>query len=471
MSAAILTKRAEWLDRILESRHLASSWIQAGLATLRRSSASIESPSRFSQDSRDFSAPLGLGAVAALEEFEPGRSQIVEGLVNVVDMFSGCGGMSLGFEAVSRAVPAFNVIGALDIDRSANLTYSANFGVSPSERDIRCLAGSRSEARKFLERCRGYSPKAPLVLIGCAPCQGFTSHRKKLWHRADRRNSLVEEFAEVAALLKPDAVLMENVPEMLSKRYWRHFESARNRLLSVGYHVRQTIYNCADFGVPQERFRAVVIAMRRPFAMPVGFLGIGEYLTVREAIGRLAPIRPGEPCAADPLHMTARHRRETLRTIGRVPKDGGSRPPGVGPKCLDRVKGFYDVYGRLAWNRPAITITHYARNPASGRYVHPEQNRGLSVREAALLQTFPNRFEFKGTFDEKFSQIGNAVPPRLACFLAAQILCELAAKSEPAEDEREPRDIFEPVSSSFSSVIAGLKLRRNGDDGKTADRH
>ena len=169
--------------------------------------------------------------------------------------------------------------------------------------------------------------------------------------------------------------------------------------------------------------------------------------------------------------MTANHRRETLETIKRVPRNGGSRPSGVGPKCLDRVRGFYDVYGRLAWDKPAITVTHYSRNPASGRYVHPVQHRGLSVREAALLQTFPLGFVFEGTFDEKFSQIGNAVPPRFACFVAAQVLCELASAKPPADDELGSVDVTSPVSSSYSSVIAGIKLRRNGHNGSSPHSH
>jgi DNA (cytosine-5)-methyltransferase 1 len=146
-----------------------------------------------------------------------------------------------------------------------------------------------------------------------------------------------------------------------------------------------------------------------------------------------------------------------------IPKDGGSRPTGVGPKCLDRVRGFYDVYGRLAWDRPAITITHYARNPASGRYVHPEQDRGLTIREAALLQSFPKGFQFCGGFDSVFKQIGEAVPPRFAAAVASSCVIELLSR-EPTVDElwQAVRPVTSPVSSSFSSVIAGLKMARNG---------
>jgi DNA (cytosine-5)-methyltransferase 1 len=118
------------------------------------------------------------------------------------------------------------------------------------------------------------------------------------------------------------------------------------------------------------------------------------------------------------------------------------------------------VYGRLAWDKPAITITGYSRNPASGRYVHPEQDRGLSIREAALLQSFPLNYAFEGPFDNKFMQIGNAVPPALSAYLAGFILGELCSypREDPFDDETE--DIRDPISNSYSSVIAGMKFRR-----------
>ena len=111
--------------------------------------------------------------------------------------------------------------------------------------------------------------------------------------------------------------------------------------------------------------------------------------------------------------------------IAAVPRDGGNRPAGIGPKCLDKIKGFYDVYGRLSWNKPSITITQYARNPASGRFSHPEQNRGLTIREAARLQSFPDGFVWEGSLGEKFKQIGEAVPPLLALAIATKIAIKL----------------------------------------------
>ena len=184
----------------------------------------------------------------------------------------------------------------------------------------------------------------------------------------------------------------------------------KNRYEQEGYIVKENIYNAASFGVPQERFRSVVIGMKKEFILPEGYLEPKNYKTVREAIGALKPVAAGVADPSDPMHKSAAHKKSTIAVLKQVPHDGGNRPAGVGPACLDRTKGFSDTYGRLYWDRPSITITHYARNPASGRYTHPEQDRGLTAREAALLQSFPIGFEFLGKSDDVYRQIGEAVP-------------------------------------------------------------
>jgi DNA (cytosine-5)-methyltransferase 1 len=380
------------------------------------------------------------------------REQIFE----VIDFFCGCGGMSLGFACL---FPFFKVIGGCDIDGDAAATFRHNFNVPAIVTDVGRLTDQKGLSA-FVKKL-GRRDEKPLILIGCAPCQGFSAHRKKNWHKTDSRNTLVEAFASIAVKLNPECIVMENVPEILARKYWNHFEEARSIFHDAGYIVKQSIYNAASFGVPQERFRAIIIAMKRDFLLPVPLLtDPREYVTVRQAIGNLPPVSPGQTLS-DPLHRSARHHSKTIDIIKAVPKNGGSRPHGVGPKCLDRVAGFYDVYGRLYWDKPAITITHYARNPASGRFIHPEQDRGLTTREAALFQSFPYGFEFEGSFDSIFKQIGEAVPPRLACGIAASVLVELLS---PPSSEKDNVDsvpcVVEPVSNSYSSVIAGLKLAR-----------
>ena len=181
---------------------------------------------------------------------------------------------------------------------------------------------------------------------------------------------------------------------------------------------------------------------------------------MREAIAYLPAVAAGVASPDDPLHKSASHKQSTIDVIKQVPHDGGNRPAGVGPKCLDKIKGFSDVYGRLFWDKPSITITHYARNPASGRYIHPEQDRGLTAREAAILQSFPYGFEFCGKSDDIYRQIGEAVPPMLSSAIAASVITELLSMMPTdAELAESPKSITAPVSSSYSSVIAGIKTR------------
>ena len=413
---------------------------------------------------RKQSKNLAAKAQRALSRWQPTQGARISNSApyQVIDFFCGCGGMSAGFAALGLVVPSFKIVGGCDLNPDAAASYEENYNVPCLLQDLATLKPNRRTLKALLGRFPAFNPTRPMVLIGCAPCQGFTSHRKKRWHQDDERNGLVETFAALAAAIQPECIVVENVPELLSHKYWGHFDAAKEILESVGYKVRASIYNSASFGVPQERFRALMIGMRKDFVLPAPLVPHERFLTVRDAIGNLPAVLPGEYDPSDALHRCARHRKETIRTIRAVPKDGGSRPAGVGPRCLDEVKGFYDVYGRLRWDSPAITVTHYARNPASGRYVHPDQDRGLTMREAALLQSFPVGYSFTGSFDSIFQQIGEAVPPKFSCAIAAHVFTELLS-ADPSANEflSAVRPITVPVSNSYSSVIAGIKLSRN----------
>ena len=391
-----------------------------------------------------------------LTKWHPGSQPNKHGSIQIIDLFSGCGGVSLGFAALGKVVKDIQLIGAADINEKSLETYRNNFGVPALNKDVRELSNSTKLLNKFLQDLNGYDPKMPQILIGCAPCQGFTAHRKKNWDQIDNRNGLIEAFTNLALLIKPDCIIMENVPELLSKKYWHHFQYFRDQMIQNGYTVKQSIHNSAAFGVPQERFRAVVIAMKQNFYLPSDRLQPNDFKTVWDAIGDLDPGAAGEVCAKDPMHKSAKHKPSTIEVIKAVPLDGGSRPKGVGPKCLQDFKGFADVYGRLSWNKPSITITHYARNPASGRFVHPEQHRGLSIREAARLQSFPDGLIFAGSSDDKYRQIGEAVPPLLSTAIAANIYANLKG----LVTEREENLVLNPVNNSYAGVIAGIKSSR-----------
>lgn len=338
--------------------------------------------------------------------------------VDVLDFFCCAGGMSLGFAVLKDY---FKVIGGIDINPISLAAYQDNYHVPTLQADIATLGEDIKKIHTTFKLSSGN--KNPLVIIGCAPCQGFSAHRKRHHDKPeDSRNTLIGEFAAIAVRFHPDYVVMENVPEILTGKYKHHYEEAKTVFESNGYRIVQRIYNAAGFGVPQARTRAIIVATKsKTFELPDELLSEKEYKTVRDAIGNLPPVTPGKADSKDALHRCSAHKQSTIDVIASVPHDGGSRPEGVGPKCLDRVKGFYDVYGRLYWDKPSITITQYARNPASGRFSHPEQNRGLTIREAARLQSFPDGYKWHGSLGENFKQIGEAVPPLLSLAIASQI--------------------------------------------------
>ena len=424
----------------------------------RRRRRAIERLKSFASDR----APIREAAIRAATNLDADWSAAKAaeaGPVDVVDMFAGCGGMSAGFLAVNAYVPAYRLAMAVDIDRLAMRTYERNLSLAPTALDLHDFARDQSVIVGMVAARRS-SPDTPLVLIGCAPCQGFSSHRNSEGED-DERNSLFLTFAKVAVAIGPDAVIVENVPEVTTDRYWPVVRQARRVLESAGYNVVLTAHDMTEFGVPQHRFRAVMIGMRRPFAMPRGFLSGEARKTVRQAIGHLPPVPPGSACPTDAMHRSAGHRSSTLETIRAVPKNGGNRPSHIGPACLRRIEdrqgraAYEDVYGRLWWDRPAITITGHARNPASGRYVHPEQHRGLTVREAALIQGFPSAWEFEGNLGPAFMQVGNAVPPPFAAFLAVHLLGEMFAP--PLSTMDRGVDIVRSLGPSFSRLIPALK--------------
>ena len=411
--------------------------------------------------------PLGEAVRNAVDALTPGASLEIDenfraagvakqGPIHVVDLFSGCGGMSAGFASINGILPAYRLTAAADIDEVANRSYAMNLALQPEHLDVHEAALDPAKC-PFVRRVKAARGADPLVLIGCAPCQGFSSHRNAAG-RTDPRNGLFADFVTLALNLKPDVIVAENVPEMLTTTYWPHVESAQRRLVGAGYHVHLSVHNMAAFGVPQDRFRTLLLASRTPLAPPEGFLEAKEFRTVRQAIGHLEAIEPGIPGVNDPLHVTAGHRASTIDTIASIPANGGSRSPWEGPASLQRMAhrqgkpAYEDVYGRLWWDRPSITITAYARNPASGRFSHPEQNRGLSIREGALLQGFPAGYTFDGTLDPCFRQIGNAVPPQFSAVLALHVLGHLVGADYPHVD-----GIQQPIGPSFSRLIPTLK--------------
>lgn len=382
--------------------------------------------------------------------------------VGVVDFFCGAGGVSAGLRASTAA--DFEIITGLDNDPHCAATYEAMIGVKCDTIDILKLASDTSllDARIASWNLDRFDK---VLLVGCSPCQGFSAHRKSVIGEDPRRN-LFEAFCRIAARVQPDAIFMENVPDLFSKGHWPHFVAGRELLVDVGYQVRSGIYNFAGFGLPQERFRAVVMAFRTAFDLPAAPRSPDRYRTVRDAIGGLPPLASGERDPHDPMHVASKHRDSTLAVLRAVPKDGGNRPRGVGPKCLDRTRethgGYTDVYGRLAWDRPSVTVTARCRTPSCGRFTHPDQDRGLTTREAALLQGFPPEYHFAGPFDDGFKQVGNAVSPLVATAMGDFIGAKLSDLPADAFSRGEqPIIITKPVGPGFAVTINGIKKKRN----------
>lgn len=316
-----------------------------------------------------------------------------------IDLFCGCGGLTLGLKQAG-----FDVIGAVDIDNLSIETYRANHPeVHLWEDDIRDLTNDK--IKKTLKLKKGELD----LLAGCPPCQGFSTMRTKNggYRIRDDRNTLIRDFIRLVKGLVPKMVMFENVPYV--RDYWL-FKDFYKQLNQLGYKVKYDVLNAADYGVPQRRKRLILIASR---IGEVKFAEKATKKTVEDAIKSM----PKSGKSGDPLHDYQERRTEKIRSlIKRIPKDGGSRkdlPEDEQLECHKRCDGFKDVYGRMAWNKQAPTITSGCTNPSKGRFLHPEEDRAITLREAALLQSFPRNYKFdikagKGKIAEL---IGNALPP------------------------------------------------------------
>ncbi len=305
-----------------------------------------------------------------------------------------------------------------------------------------------------------------MVFIGCPPCQGFSAHRKKD-DRDDPRNSLINSFAELVLHYKPDVIVMENVPEMVQGRFQRYYEVAADRMRSAGYHLTEAVLDTSRYGVPQRRRRAIVLgSLTGRIDVPAPVLALEDVRTVRDAIAHLPVLQAGQIDGDDPWHRAPKHVERILQKIRLIPPDGGDRRhlrPQDQLAChsdMDSAPttGFTDVYGRLRWDRPAVTITAKSSTPSCGRFLHPEQHRNISVREAALLQSFPHNYVFTGGFVNQYRQIGEAVPPIFARHLAHAVLDHLKPVPAKVWQVRERIQQFSPDATASASRLASVDL-------------
>ena len=370
----------------------------------------------------------------------------------VVDLFSGAGGMSCGFDRH----PAFAVVGAVDAQvgkpssgagtLGCNASFRCNIGVEPLALDLAAVAPEELRDRLAL-------PDRPVVLSACAPCTGFSRALARNHVFDDVRNSLVTRVGDFARVLRPEVIVMENARELLMGRFAGHFAALRATLERLHYRVIGEVHLLADFGLPQRRERALVVAVRDhhpalgPSDLWAGLRVREAAKHVRHAIAQLPPVAAGEVHESDPMHVSPRLASGlNRRRLAAIPHDGGSwvdlleHPDLLTESMRGRAaRGDFgshpDVYGRLWWDRPAATIKRECGHIGNGRYSHPEQDRLCSVRELALLQGFPADYEFaSASLATLYRHGGDAVPPLVAHQLAALVHWVLGG-DRPAPEE------------------------------------
>ncbi|MEA4887830.1 MAG: DNA cytosine methyltransferase [Bacteroides graminisolvens] len=321
---------------------------------------------------------------------------------NAIDLFSGCGGLTEGMHKAG-----FTTKVAVEIVPLAAKAYKMNHpDTEVIQKDIREI-----DVEEIMKKLKG----EPLhLLAGCPPCQGFSSIRRlnKPQCVEDDRNSLVLEYLRLVKELRPIAIMMENVPAL---KDYSVFQQVVEELNKLGYNPDVQVVNVKNYGVPQSRKRLVMVGMLNGTIKVAE--GTGVKRTVRDMIENLAP----PEITQDPLQkIVSKHTPKIMEMIKKLPHNGGSRknlPIEYILEChKKRNVGFNDVYGRLRWDDYSTTITGGCLNPSKGRYLHPEQDRVITPREAALLQSFPQDYKFPTDISKTALAllIGNALPPEFS---------------------------------------------------------
>ena len=325
----------------------------------------------------------------------------------VVDLFCGIGALSHGL-----MLSGFNIIAGYDIDARCKYAFEKNNKANFFTRDVAKLTAEEIQSH--------YTGAGPSVLAGCAPCQPFSTYKRR--YGEDPKWNLVTKFAELAVAVRPDFVTMENVPALLKYKDGGVFEEFCDQLESAGYSVKWSVAKCEEFGIPQKRRRLVVVAAKSVKIEPLKPTHT-KAPSVREAIGALREIEAGQADTLDPLHASQSLTEINLRRI-RASKPGGTWrdwPEDLRADCHRRSSGktYSGVYARMTWDNPSPTMTTQCCGYGNGRFGHPEQDRAISLREAAIFQSFPCDYVFlppeeKPSFSEVGRWIGNAVPVKLA---------------------------------------------------------
>ncbi|MBZ0221172.1 MAG: DNA cytosine methyltransferase [Candidatus Methylomirabilis sp.] len=346
--------------------------------------------------------------------------------MKAVDFFCGAGGLTKGLR-----LAGINVLVGIDQEERCRETY--NFNNKPSK--FVCSDIKKVNIDELTTQAEELCTEPnELLFAGCAPCQPFSPQRKSKEYRSD--TTILGEFGRLIELFLPGQILMENVPGISRVKGFSTFKRFLKLLDRNGYSIAWDILNAKDYGIPQNRNRLVLIAMRGISAtLPEKTHGPGllKYITVKDAIAKFPRIKAGKCDANIPNHEAALLSEINLERLRHTPRNGGSRnswPEKLILTCHKKgYNGHTDVYGRMSWNKPAPTLTGKCNSISNGRYGHPSQNRAITLREAAALQTFPDDYVFFGQKGNIAQQIGNAVPVVLGKILGDHIV-KLRANSK-----------------------------------------
>ena len=340
--------------------------------------------------------------------------------ISAIDLFCGIGGLSYGFKKVGIDIKA-----GIDIDKSCRYAFETNCKSKFINKDISEVKGDELNSL--------YDKNHTKILVGCAPCQPFSSYTYKNDKQKDNRWQLLYEFARLIKEIKPVIVSMENVPTLLNFKKAPVFSDFVNSLEKEEYFVWHKIVYAPDYGIPQKRKRLVLLASKLgniellpPTHTP------DNYVTVKDAIGHLEKINSGECSKKDFIHKASKLSDKNLKRI-KQSKPGGSWKKDwddelkLACHILDKGKTYVSVYGRMKWDEPSPTMTTFCTGIGNGRFGHPEQDRAISLREAAILQSFPNDYKFVDKaenfkFGKTSKHIGNAVPPKLGEIIGQSII-------------------------------------------------
>lgn len=339
-------------------------------------------------------------------------------MLKAVDFFSGAGGMTCGLRQAG-----INVLAGVEIEKQFGETYEkSNPGSIFIERDV-----SKYQAYQLQSDLGLQINDDELVLVGCSPCQYWSSINTNR-HNGSYTKNLIQDFQRFVDYFNPGYVVVENVPGFRKREGNHALLDFLDFLTNKGYSYHEEVINVLDFQVPQSRKRYHLVATRLNRNVPFPEAVPRRNLTVRDFIGDFPPLENGEEDQNDPMHKVATLSPINLRRIQTTSHDGGTRLEWADDDelQLDCFRGkdhiFRDVYARMYWDRNAPTITTRFNSISNGRFGHPEQDRGLSLREGATLQTFPLDYIFLGNQASIAKQIGNAVPPNFAKHIGLALL-------------------------------------------------